>query len=514
MLKQCIAKWHWYIAVGLFFIALSIYTFKLGEISSGFHGDEAELALFSSKIIRGEVKSFIGVGVHNHPIISLLPQALSFSIFGENIFSARLPSAIFSAASIPIFYFFLLHLFNARVALFSSILFLASHLWIAMSRFGPINTQVVFFELLVFYFLFLALKTKRIVFFVLLALGCSMMFYLYVGFRVIPIIVVIILLKEIIFREEKRRIIRAVLISSIFFLFASLPQINFFLHHPNAFNDRTNSIFIFGNSAEAKEWREYNDKGKTYGEILLEQTKKTFMLSSPRDTSGQYGYPNLVLDPITTLFVSIGILITITNILKTKYLLLLLWFFLTLLMGNILMINPFFLPRATVAIPAVYIFAGLALNKLFYYIKRFPHKTTWVLYFITYCFIAGIIVSNIKIYFIDSEKEMFGDTAKYTATKIANYIKMHEPIYTIVFLTSPGLHAHFAPIRFLAPNANIVNIDNPKEYLPKTVSKTIFIVYPYYKNKLEELMAINPHGILTTEHDKKERIQYFIYKIN
>jgi len=494
----------------LFAISLFLYTFKLEQISSGFHGDEAELSLFSVKIVNHQITTIIGVGQHNHPILSFLPQALSFLIFGISMLAARLPSALFSAFSIPIFYFFIKYLFNRRVAIFSSIFFMFSHLWIAMSRLAINNSQVVFFELIAFYLLFLSLKTKRTIFFALLGISLSMTFYLYAGFRVIPLIILLIVLKEIIFSKTRLNLIFKFFLSALFFLIFSLPQINFYLKYPYTFTSREDSIFIFSKTGEGSQWRKNNYGQLNVPGILFEQAKKTFMLES-RDTSGQYG-SSILLDHITWVLLLFGIIITLRYAYKTKYLFLLFWFFLTLIIGNLLTIDPFFLPRATGALPALFILVGIAIDVILKLAKKFSNKLFLISYIII-CFMSVIMVLfNLKVYFAYSESNMFGDPNKYAATKIAKYLQAQDYSYNVIFLTSPMLHADFAPIRFLSPKTKAVDIENPENYRPIIMAKTIFIIYPIYKNKLDELRIINPNGITIQEKDIKNQIQYFIYK--
>lgn len=366
------SKLNIFMAIFLFAISLFLYTFRLADISSGFHGDEAELSLFSVKIINHQAIGFFGVGQHNHPTLSFLPQALSFLIFGINILAARLPSALFSALSIPIFYFFVKYLFNKRVAIFSSILFVSSHLWIAMSRLAINNTQIVFLELLAFYFLFLSLKTKNIIYFILLGITLSMTFYLYAGFRIVPLIILLTVIKEIIFNKNRPQLILKFLLSAFIFIILSLPQINFYLKNPYTFTSRGKSIFIFSNTGEGAEWRKNNYNQTSVGGIILEQARKTFLFRSG-DTGGQYG-SSAILDPVSLVLLFSGLLITLRYIFMTRYLFLFLWFFLTLTIGNLLTIDPFFLPRATGVLPVMFIFMGISINKILKSTKKIQIK--------------------------------------------------------------------------------------------------------------------------------------------
>lgn len=498
-------------------ISLILYIFKLDKISSGFHVDEVALSNFSLKILSGQINTLIGVGEHNHPILSFLPQSISLELLGRTVLAARLPTAIFSALSIPIFFIFVKYLFGFKTAIFSSILFLTSHLWLAMSRLAINNSQIVFFELITFIFLFLALKKNKIYYFFLTGIGCGLMFYLYAGFRVVPLIVALILIYDSFLKNREnfnfKDLLLKIVVILIGFLIISLPQIIYFYQHPYAFISRNNDISILGNGAEATWLKQYNYPYKNNFEILAAQTLKTFMISpESRDTSGQYGYPKKVLDPISYALVTLGLIYCIYRFKKSKYLFLILWFFITLIFGNIIAINPFFLPRATGALPVLFIFSGLFLSKISD-IKMGPRIINIGLNATIVIAITCITLFNLKVYFIDSEKQMFGDPNKYTATKIAYFLKPFENRYKVIFLTAPTFNSGYTS--FISPYQKAyVDIADPDSYIPMEDKKIIYVINPMYADLLKNIKKINPNGKVITFLDKSSNIQAIIYRID
>lgn len=505
-----------FIPIVLFLISLIIYVFKLDHIPSGFHVDEVALSNFSLKLLSGQLTTLMGVGEHNHPIVSFLPQTLSLELLGRTVFAARLPSAIISALAIPIYYLLVKYLFNTKAALISSVLFLSSHLWIAMSRLALNNSQIVFFELTTFFFLFLALNKSKLFYFFLTGIGCGLMFYLYAGYRIVPLIVAIIFIYDTFIKNRKNIHLIDFLLKIVFiilgFLIISFPQINYFYQHPYAFTSRENDIYILGNSAEATQWRQSNYPNENNFQILSTQIFKTFMISSDaHDTSGQYGYPKKVLDPISLVLVLFGLIFCIYRIKESKYLFLILWFFITLLFGNILAIDPFFLPRATGVLPVVFIFSGLFLAKISD-IYRQSQIIKMSLYIIIVISIASVAAVNLKIYFVDSEKQMFGDPNKYTATKIAYYLKPLENRYTIIFLTAPLLNSGYTS--FISPYQKAyIDIADPNSYTPQKNSKILYIIYPSYTSLLSNIEKINPYGKVITFLNNFNNTQFIIYKV-
>jgi 4-amino-4-deoxy-L-arabinose transferase-like glycosyltransferase len=498
----------------LFLISFFIYVFKLGQIPSGFHMDEVALSVFSLKIATGEINTLIGVGQHNHPILSFIPQAIFIKLFGQNVLAARLPSAIISALAIPIYYLFIKYLFDAKTALISSILFLTSHLWIAISRLAINNSQIVFFELLTFYLLFLALQKKKLFYFFLTGLGCGMMLYLYAGYRIVPFLVISTMIFSAISDSNRKNYFYGFLLLLFGVIIISFPQINYFYQHPYAFTSRENDIYIFKNSPESVQWRKDNFSNKNNFQILLTQLSETFMISAnAHDMSGQYGYPKKVFDPISMTLILFGLIYCAWYIKKIKYFFLILWFFFTLLVGNVLTIEPFFLPRATGVLPVIFIFSGLLLTKtseLYRGKLKILKVSIWILIIII---MISIIKINLKIYFVDSEKQMFGDPNKYTATKIAYYLQPFGDDYRVVFLTAPNLYSGYTS--FISKyQKGYLDVDYPQEYIPRKNNKTIYVLYPYYEYLLSLIKEANPQGKEIVFYDNLKRVQFIIYKID
>ncbi len=216
-----------FIAILFGLAALSLYTLRLGGISSGFHGDEAVLSLYSLQMLASKSISPFGVGAHNHPQASFLPQVVSFAILGKSVFAARFSTAVVSALGVIIFYLMTRTLFNPRVSFLATVLFTTSHLWIALSRLALNNTQVVPFGLLTIWLLILSIRTRKLRYFSLLGGTSAMTFYLYAGFRVFPVIVALTLLLQLLLSAHRRRLAIGILLALGMFFLIGLPQLLF-----------------------------------------------------------------------------------------------------------------------------------------------------------------------------------------------------------------------------------------------------------------------------------------------
>lgn len=503
-----------FIAILFGLVALGFYTIGIGDISSGFHGDEAVLSLHSLKMLENKTISPFGVGAHNHPQASFLPQVISFALFGKSVFAARFPTAVMSALGVIIFYLMTHTLFNPRVSFFATVLFATSHLWIALSRLALNNTQIVPFGLLTIWLLVLSIRTGKLRYFSALGGLSAMMFYLYAGFRIFPVIVILILLFQLFLSSQKKRLIIGILLAVVTFFIIGLPQLLFFANNQRAFTDRTENIFVLGNSGESRQWRENIYREEKTASILVNQAKKTFFFWQTHDTSGQYGYPNAILPPTVMALVLLGIVLSIRFARNVSFAVLPIWFFLTLIIGNMLTIDPFFLPRATGALPVLYLFVGIALDKIVSLVNRRSRPFARIILLISILFVLVVSIVNLKIYFIDSERNMYGDPNKYTAVKIVQYLESVPPTYTAIFLTQPNLHADYPPIQFFHPAQTLIDRENPSAYTIPEVKQTIFILYPNYEQKVNDLVSVNPSGTLHTEYDRMNRKQIIFYQVD
>lgn len=496
-------------------MGLLIYTFKLDVISSGFHGDEALLSLFSLKIIRGEVRNLIGVDGYNHPIFSFLPQALTMKIFGQNILGARLGPALMGIITIPLFYLFVKKIWDERTAIFATILLTASHWVIAINRLALNNNQTILVGILSFWAILKAFKTKNGLHFSIAGAIAALNIYLYAGARIILLIIFPLLIYQGIKEKYIWRYFKNIFLLVSCFIIIAAPQGIFFLKNMAAFSSRFQSIYIF--SPGSGWWAKTAYPNENVLEIFTSQIQKTFNIFRGEDTSGQYGYKGRILDPIILISLIIGIVLALKNINQTKSLLLFLWFILPLIFGEIVMIDPFFFPRAAPAIPPLFIFAGLGIKFVWEKMQNLsPFKSKVFLVNILFLTLFMIyIYQNLYIYFIKSEQESFGDPNKYSATKIAKYFNQLEPQYQVIFLTAPNLYADFSTIKFIAPKVKPTNINNPFDFQStKILKKTVFIVYPEYFEKLREIISLNPRGQLLEKYNPKGRIQFYIYKID
>lgn len=94
---------------------------------------------------------------HDHPSLVFLVQHIFMSIFGDNVWAFRLPSAILGVLSVYLLYLIGKRLYDKRVGLFSALIYAITLNGIYISRTGMQEPYVIFFILTTLYLFLIAL---------------------------------------------------------------------------------------------------------------------------------------------------------------------------------------------------------------------------------------------------------------------------------------------------------------------------------------------------------------------
>ncbi|MEW5693757.1 MAG: glycosyltransferase family 39 protein [Candidatus Hydrogenedentota bacterium] len=201
----------------ILFIASFLRIYKLDTIPGGFFCDEAATGYNTYSILKtgyDPYNRFLPLFMNHHNID--YPEALYnylslpvIYLFGLNIFSTRLTSAIISIFSIITTYLFTKELFNKKVGLITAILLTVSPWHFQFSRIAFRAILLPFFTTLSLYLLLKSLKNPR--YFILGGLVLGLSLYTYSVSRVfIPLMLIIfftIYIKDILQKENIKYII-------------------------------------------------------------------------------------------------------------------------------------------------------------------------------------------------------------------------------------------------------------------------------------------------------------------
>lgn len=510
-----LGKSHWGIFV-IFTTAIFLYTFRLNSLPYAFHGDEGETATQALRVIQSNFP-VIGTGWFDLPIASFIPHAITMIIFGKSQFGDRMGSVLFSLGMLPLFYIFLLRLYNKYIAVTSTILLATSHMWIALSRLGITYVQATFLLLGCLVFIQQGFLSKKRSFFYLAIAGifCGLCFYSYYAARITPVIALPFFL--LFFRKLSwRSWALSLFVFIVTALLVFLPQGIFYLHHPGAFSSRTNTVYIF--SPSGRDWTKGDYKGKNDMQILALQFLKS-VNPFPGDNSGQYGLRGQLVDYLTIGLFVVGLSVLILKRTAISFFIFF-WFFITVTIGQTLttILSPIFLPRLVVGLPAFFTLCALGLYAITMSTEKLLNKK-FTSYIISIIILLLIVITNLHIYFVAYPQQQLnhiaGDPQALIATKISLYLNRLPTSYQAVFLTAPYLNIPYGPFDFLAAKRIKIPIDNPKDYpIPQFLTKTIFFIYPQYQQRLSDLHATYPEGKETIIKNPAGDVEYYMFVVN
>lgn len=134
-------------------VALPVFLLRLGWGSLE-PWDEAWYAEIGRNVTRGHIMVLESHGraYYDHPPLGFWLMGLSFTIFDESEFAARLPMALAGLTSVVMMYFIGKALKNRWVGLMAAAILLSSRWFVYRARTGNLDALLVLMQLLVFYF--------------------------------------------------------------------------------------------------------------------------------------------------------------------------------------------------------------------------------------------------------------------------------------------------------------------------------------------------------------------------
>jgi 4-amino-4-deoxy-L-arabinose transferase-like glycosyltransferase len=354
---------RWLVTVGVMAIlalALALRLPHLTGIPPDVHGDEAWTGLEAQRILRGEFPSF-SVGWQAVPYLSFAIPAVGMRIFGQSLLVLRLTSVVLGTASVLLLYLVGRRLFSARVAAIAALLMAVSHWHIHFSRSGIHCMQAVFAELLLLFFLVRGVQRQRAADFLLAGLAAGLCFEVYWSARLTPVLAVLYLAhRAIVDRRDLRRQLHLALIFIAGTVTFAAPMAVFYVHHPETFASRGQSVFVLGPEGRSHEYSIY--KVADVPDMLRIQARDTIEAFNLRgETSLQYGYRGPMLDFWTGALFVPGVAVAVWRIKNSSSFLLVTWLLLHLVLSA-LTIDPLVAHRALTVVPALCLCAALMVD--------------------------------------------------------------------------------------------------------------------------------------------------------
>jgi 4-amino-4-deoxy-L-arabinose transferase-like glycosyltransferase len=443
--------WTDALAIGVIVLALVLRAYHVDTIPPGFWGDEGNDAIEAQDVLQGRFPSPFNTDWGGNPAMKAYVNALSFLIFGQNIFGLRMVGAIAGTLSIAGIYLLGRELFGPRPALLGS-LFLALSRWhIHRSRYDTVVMQGVPIQVFGYYFLLKGFRTGRDSDFAWsgLLFGFSLNFYH--GNRIAPIIIAILLIYEFGRRGLPflRRYFRPLVVCLLAALLLFAPLGAFYITTPQALIGRADTVWLFNNRGHL---------GGMYGprsdvEYVLLQVRDTlFMLNVSGDPSPVVNWQRKpMVDSLTAIFLVLGVAYGLWHWRERRYFFLLLWPFLTLLLGSAFTIGAPNGSRTVGAIPGLLLWAGVGLDLVWRQteaVLRGRWRATLLPVALALFLLVGYV--NITVY-----RQYVSDPSLWSSfagpqVVVANYLKTAGPNTKVYFLANPAINQYNKVMKFIS----------------------------------------------------------------
>jgi hypothetical protein len=381
------ARWEWPIVIGLLLIAFFFRVWQLNDVPPGLHHDEVIIGQVAKDILRGHLGIYFTEGYGHEPLYHYVVAGM-FSALGANAFVLRLTSAFSAMLGLAATFVFARRLFSPIVAL-GTLAWMSISLWpVFFARVGLRGITLPLLTTLTAYFLWRALFNERategqegrgtaqvthhVLRFTLPGVFLGLTLYTYQASRVFPLIFGLFLLFVFVNRWRALRTsakppcgthypsrftFYAVRSTGVFFLSALIVAAPLMLY-----------LAVINPSAEAR----VADLSGPLNQLragdpseVISATLNTLGMFTYRgdvvpiyNVSGRPVFPDIVG---ATLFV-VGLVICLWRWKRPAYMLLLLWFFISLIPAMITPFSPNFV-RTIASWPIPFVFAGLAMTE-------------------------------------------------------------------------------------------------------------------------------------------------------
>ncbi|MEO8287333.1 MAG: PA14 domain-containing protein [Chloroflexota bacterium] len=181
------------ILAGILILAVFLRLYRLDDWTAGMHGDEGEAGLEALNILAGNHVSPFAAGWFEQGNFYYWGIVLGIKLFGASLFGVRFFSVVMGTLMLVPFYLLVRMWFGVRTAIIATIFLTISDVTVQFTRMEASNITTPLALVTGFYFLFLGLRTRRVLPFVLSGFGFMFGLYFYAGARLTPFLIAAVL---------------------------------------------------------------------------------------------------------------------------------------------------------------------------------------------------------------------------------------------------------------------------------------------------------------------------------
>lgn len=489
-------------------LALALRVVSLESYPPLFHGDEGEMGVDALAIARGspDAPPLFGTGWLEHPSLHFYLEALSIDLFGVTIFSLRLVTALWGTAGVIATFFAGRELVSTRAGVLAAAIAASAPVDLQLSRVSLNNVETAVLSALAVGLLARSIRlahearerggqqlwdTGAPAAAALAGLAAGLALYFYFASRLVPVVLALILAWAAVRLPRIRAWIpslAAVLVAG--FALAALPLAVFAVRNPSANGlGRLGTFFVLSHLPDAYRDLHVAAPWQVLAVQLVRSLAQFFVLPDG-STFFPFNAPILVA-PVAALFAcGLGVAMARPRLGNVA---LLVWFWVTLVAGNVLLSYAPYTPRIVGALPAVYILAAGALDAFWRRIEKLGAPAlSRVAGPAVGLVLAALTVSSVHDYFF----VYFSHSMHPAVTAMARFIAS-LPDGTYVYDLPDGLYVGYGSNRYLGYRISGEDLNDPPRQvstLAPRSSRVAFVVFPKWADELPAIVRRFPGG--------------------
>ena len=292
-------------------LAVVLYTLRINSWLFSIIGDEYSFYSYARFIAEDQSlleigsKLFNGTAVYGtHPYFSSFLQAISMWLLGSENFGWRFSSPYLGALSIPFFYVFFKGFLSKRTAMIMTLLMAVSHYLINFGKIGYNNLQALTIMSVVLWAAGQAIRKKRSMVFLGLGMSMAACFYVYpAAIFVLPLPILLLLFYMPPFSRPSFRLWVYMFVG---FMLLFLPL----LFQPDYWQTKVAGTLFFRPEVTSSAKSILNHVGSN---LLYTWFSYIYIVEESHFVVSSY------LDPVTAIFLPIGLSLTLRSVRKSRF---------------------------------------------------------------------------------------------------------------------------------------------------------------------------------------------------
>jgi hypothetical protein len=501
-------------------VAVIMRMWRLGDLGPGMHGDEGEAGVEGLGILNGHLVSPFERGWFTQSNVYYWTLAIFMRAFGTGLAGLRSFAVICGLATVVFVYFIARELFGQRCAIVAGAFLSFQTADLIFSRQQFSNDTLPMFLACVAYLLVRGLKTGRHLHFAIAGLASGFALYYYAGGRLVPPTALLFLG----YLAVRRRsfLVRYWTQVSVFLVGLFLSSSPFV-----AYNYVVAPIRVVGYPNDRFVWYHEAELAAQYGvsgwpAILWNQLTRTLSIITYGSDASAMQVPQFpIARPLESVLIVLGVAWALFRWKDTRFALLAIWFFASIVFGGVLTNEAPDLPRIVGVLAVMPLLIAAVLDHFAGQVQsvvdaqRAFDSTRWAGIAAGSAVLAGATavagITNWQTY----NDTYMNDAGNQIVSVQAQYVHNRGPSYFYYDLGAyfprvATLYWGHGDNRFLNPSANGEDVTDLATSLPVADNgptgeqDVVFLVWTFsssYKNLLHTLRQYYPRGTQAVDHE-------------